>query len=140
MTRTLAITIALAASVGCGGTSYEKDVESTFTRSCAAVQCHADASTTAVDTNGDTIDLSGLDLSRGNGYDSLVDQPAGQSSLNLIEPEDPDGSYLWHKINDTHGPHDLSDPASEPMPPGTDRLSVDDLVTIEAWILDGAKR
>lgn len=123
----LAITLTLlATTIGCGS-SYEKNVEPTFVRSCAAVECHS----------GDPADESGLDLSLGNGFGSIVGQPSLQSDLMLIEPGDPDASYLWHKLNDTHGDFDNSDAPTDPMPP-VGGLNVSELSTIEKWIVDGA--
>ncbi|MCO4744523.1 MAG: hypothetical protein KC912_07040 [Proteobacteria bacterium] len=128
MHRLLAVTATLGLAVGCGGVRYEKDIEPTFTRSCAAVECHFDASFE-----------SGLNLSEGNGYDALVGVAATQSTMVLVDPESPDTSYLWHKLNDTHGPHDDSAEATDSMPP-VGPLSVDDLAAIEDWILAGAPK
>ncbi len=76
----------------------------------------------------------GLDLS--DGYANLVDVPSNQSGLDRIEPGDPDQSYLWHKINDTH----LSvGGANNPMPAPAGGLAAGDIALIEEWILDGAE-
>lgn len=131
MHRLIALTALLATSVGCG-ISYERNVEPTFVRSCAAVECHS----------GDPADESGLDLSQGNGYGQIVGQASEQSDLPLIDPGNPDGSYLWHKINGTHVQHedpnfDTAGTGTDPMPP-VGSLSVNELSNIEKWITDGA--
>lgn len=130
MTRVFATAGLLSITVGCG-VSYDRNVEPVFTRSCAAVECHS----------GDPADESGLDLSAGNGYGQIVGGDSEQSDLLLVEPGDPDASYLWHKINGTH--LEFQDPGfdtgeeTDAMPP-VGSLSVNELATIEEWILEGA--
>jgi hypothetical protein len=59
-----------------------------------------------------------------------------------VEPGDPDGSYLWHKIMDTwQGAPSNGVCCAMPLPdagmdPGL--LPAADLDLIEQWILDGA--
>ena len=66
-----------------------------------------------------------------------VQQPNG---MLLIAPGNPDKSYLWHKINDTHlskdgsglgMPYGFLSSEYEPMP-------AEELQVIETWILEGA--
>ena len=55
--------------------------------------------------------------------------------LNLIEPFEPETSYLWHKISGTHetvGGQGVS------MPIGRMKLNDYERVTIENWIINGA--
>lgn len=54
--------------------------------------------------------------------------------MDLIEPSDTANSYLWHKVNGTHG--DVGG-AGDTMPQGGS-LSAGDLATIEDWINGGA--
>ena len=107
---------------------YETQVEPIFVRSCAAVECHADASFE-----------SGLTLAEGEGYDAIVGVPSVQSDLNLVEPGDPDASYLWHKINGTHAEFDNSPEPTGAMPSEDTTLPAGDLATVRDWILDGAR-
>ncbi|MEZ4235203.1 MAG: c-type cytochrome domain-containing protein [Myxococcota bacterium] len=54
--------------------------------------------------------------------------------LPYVRPGDPDGSYLWHKINGTQG---SVGGAGGRMPPGG-ALSQAQLDLVETWIRDGA--
>lgn len=132
MRRLSALTSLLTLGVACGGPNYEKHVEPTFLRSCASVECHADA---VVDPNepGD----NALDLSEGNGYAALVGVPSMQSDLDLVEPGNPDASYLWLKVTGEHADADNSATPTEAMPP-VGSLTADQLSTIEDWILNDA--
>ena len=58
----------------------------------------------------------------------------------LIEPGSPGGSYLWHKINNTHIDQGGSG-AGMPMGffGGYERLSESDITIIETWINEGAQ-
>ena len=100
--------------------SFAMDIEPIVTANCT---CH---------TAGDPPE--GLDLS--DGYANLVDVPSNQSGLDRIEPGDPDASYLWHKINDTHR---SVGGANNPMPAPTGGLAAGNIALIEEWILDGAE-
>ena len=77
----------------------------------------------------------------GDAYDAIVGVPSEQlDSMNLIEPGDPDQSYVWHKLNDTHedvgGLGDFMPKIDEV---GVDpTLSDSQLDIIRAWIEDGA--
>ncbi len=70
-------------------------------------------------------------------YDWLVDQPSQQvEGMDLVVPGDPDASYLWHKLNDTHeqvGGWGAPMPFESSLPPA-------DLAFVEAWIAGGALR
>jgi len=65
----------------------------------------------------------------------IVGQASTQTDLNYIEANDPDASYLWHKINGSQG--DVGG-AGGMMPLGQGMLSGGDIMTIESWINAGA--
>ena len=69
---------------------FESKVGSLFADSCTE-GCH-DAQTRE----------AGLDLSPGNASLALIRVSSTQASLLLVEPGDPQASYLWHKLNGTH--------------------------------------
>ena len=83
-----------------------------------------------------------LSLTDGYSYDATVDTVSLQQvdGMLLIEPGSPEGSYLWHKINNTHIDQGGSGTG---MPMGFfgryERLSETDLTTIETWIIEGAQ-
>jgi hypothetical protein len=86
------------------------------------------------------------DLTPANSYENLMTADALESLQPFVEPGDPDGSYLWHKVNGTWmGPPAngvccdmplIDGPIGEPMDPGP--LPQADLDKIEAWIANGA--
>jgi hypothetical protein len=77
----------------------------------------------------------GLDLSAGVAYENLVNVTSvGASGLLLVEPGDPDNSYLVAKIegNALIG-------GSLRMPLGREPLSVEQIEAVRVWIDAGAK-
>lgn len=81
-----------------------------------------------------------LDMS-GDAYDDIVGVMAPQlSSMNHIEPESPDDSYIWHKINNTQASAGGSGLQMPKAPTGGTAtvLTQAELDTIEAWIIAGA--
>ena len=69
-------------------------------------------------------------------YAALVGVPATQSELLLVSQEDVEGSYLWHKLNDTQRSVDGS---GDQMPGGgRSPLSDASLQTVRNWIEQGA--
>ena len=70
------------------------------------------------------------------GFDSLVDAPSNQSSLDRIEPASRDDSYLWHKVS---GTQTSAGGSGQKMPIGGG-LSSTDRELIGLWIDDGAPR
>ena len=125
MIRPALVPTLLVALTACGTTSYEADVEPAITRSCASAGCHF----------GTTDNESGLDLSEGNGYDAMVNQPSTQAPMDIVTPGDLENSYLWHKINGTHLE---AGGEGDPMPPEAGSLSASDINLIEDWIVSGA--
>ena len=71
-------------------------------------------------------------------YDRIVGVPSEDVSvLNLIQPFEPESSYLWHKVEGTH----LSvGGQGSTMPTGSLVLEDHERQTLENWILDGAPR
>ena len=92
-----------------------------FTQSCAFSGCHG----------GDS-PAQGLSLAAGDAYDEIVNVPSNQSSLDLIEPSQPDDSYLYLKVTG-----DSSITGSR-MPRGGAALSQQLLDLLRDWIERGA--
>lgn len=80
--------------------------------------------------------VSSGSFSFASGRSDLVGVPSTQSSLPYVAPGDPEGSYLWHKLNGTQASVGGS---GQSMPLGGSSLPADQLDTIEAWILAGAR-
>ncbi|MFO7563901.1 MAG: hypothetical protein R6X02_14740 [Enhygromyxa sp.] len=68
-------------------------------------------------------------------YANLVGMPAAAAQANYVEPGDPDGSYLWHKIAGTQS--SVPSGGGLTMPVGA-ALCGTEFQAIYAWILDGA--
>lgn len=100
--------------------SYQRDIDPIVQIHCSS--CH-----------GYTNPEADLDLHI-DGYASLVDTPASQTDLALVEPGDSLYSYLWHKINGTQG---LAGGSGTSMPFGR-FLADEDVALITAWIDEGA--
>jgi len=93
-----------------------------FSASCAFSGCH-----------GGSSPAQGLNLSAGQSYDMIVNvASAQQSSMDLIEPNDPESSYLYLKI--------IGDPSitGSQMPRGGTPLSQDLMDLVRDWIDRGA--
>jgi hypothetical protein len=101
------------------------DVQPIFNSNCS---CHTSGSS------------GGLSLAIGSAHGNIVNQPSSQlPSMDRIEPNDPNNSYLWRKINNTHvaaGGSGCSMPYDCSVSPSL--LSATDLTTIETWINSGA--
>jgi cytochrome c553 len=81
-----------------------------------------------------TMTATTLTLNADVSHAELVGTPATQADLPRVAPGDPEGSYLWHKLQGTHREVGGS---GTPMPQiGT--LSEEELASIEAWIAGGA--
>jgi PKD repeat protein len=93
-----------------------------FSASCAFSGCH-----------GGSSPAQGLDLSAGMSYGQIVDvASAQQPSVDLIEPNDPDNSYLYLKV--------IGDDSINggQMPRGSGPLSQDLQDLLRDWIERGA--
>lgn len=86
-----------------------------------------------VEHHGDQAAQAGLDLSEGMSFEALVNAPSTQSALDLVEPGDPENSYLVHKIEGRAGI------VGGTMPPIGDPLSAEEIEAIRQWIAGGAE-
>lgn len=76
-----------------------------------------------------------LTLNAGMAVGNLVDVPSNQvPTMARVTPGDREQSYLWHKINGTHG---AQGGMGDPMPPGFE-LPPEDVEAIGRWIDMGA--
>lgn len=85
-----------------------------------------------VEHHGDHAVQAGLDLSEGMSFEALVGAPSTQAALNLVAPNDPENSYLIHKIEGRAGI------AGGRMPPSGDALTAEEIGAIRDWISAGA--
>ncbi len=93
-----------------------------FTTSCAFSGCHGSAGTQA-----------GLNLTAGAAYANLVNVPSTEiASIDRVEPEAPDQSYLYMKVTGAPGI------IGSRMPLGLPELTSDQTELIRNWILRGA--
>lgn len=136
--------LAVAAASACGGgggptnpsppgASFASQIQPIFDAKC--VTCHAPGIYGFTNTGGVT--NNGLNLVAGSSHRSLVDQPTFQSpdvqpSLR-VQPGNPDGSYLMHKVTSD------SPKSGERMPlDGPPFLSDAEIRLIRDWIARGA--
>ena len=106
-----------------GGTGFPA-VEAIFARSCAGTGCHVAEDEPA----------SGLDLSPGRAYASLVGVPSAVVPDHLrVDPGKPDSSYLLCKLSP-----DCASRRGSRMPLEGAALTDAELSTIRTWISDGA--
>jgi len=101
---------------------YQQHVQPIFDAHCTSA-CHEGTNPS------ESLALSG------NAYDKLVDVSSVQlPSMPLVSPNQPDNSYLLHKLYDTQ---ELVGGEGLTMPIGTD-LKDAEIELIERWILQGA--
>jgi hypothetical protein len=105
------------------GVTWEQRVKQILEFNCGG--CHSDPAPQA-----------GLSLKDGDVYARLLQPSTQLPDLNLIEPGDPDASYLWLKV--TADERIMGSPM--PLDPlnGTRRLTEAELADIKAWIEAGA--
>ena len=102
--------------------SYANNIQPIYDTSCALAGCHLGAAP-----------AFGLDLAAGASYDATVNVESLQRpKLFLVEPGNPDQSYLVRKIEG--GP----DIAGERMPADMPPLSGDQIDAIRQWITECA--
>ena len=101
------------------------DVQPIFTSNCALSGCHAG-----------TNPQEGMNLSAGQTFANVVNVQAMElSTMNRVTPDEPDNSYLVHKVQGTH----LNVGGSgNQMPLGRSPLTQTDIDLIRAWIEAGA--
>lgn len=85
-----------------------------------------------VEHHGDHAIEGDLDLRDGQSYAQLVNHPAFQVSLDRVEPNDPEASYLIHKLENRAGI------VGDHMPPD-EPLSSAQIDVIRQWINAGAQ-
>jgi hypothetical protein len=103
-----------------------KDVQPILTASCAVSGCH----------RGNNPE-EGLSLAAGESHAATVGVPSGQASdLNLVEPGDPQKSYLFHKISGTQ--RSVGGDGTR-MPRNRAPLRAADIEKIRQWIEQGAE-
>lgn len=104
------------------GPSYAQDVERVIVKRCAG--CH-----TADKPKAELI------LEQGRGYGLLVGRNSKEvPTLPLVKPGDPDGSYLWRKLQ-----HTASQGKGMPRTLfGSKKLPRKELALIRSWIEAGA--
>ena len=96
----------------------ERQVTDIFSRTCARVGCHAGSDP-----------QMGMSLEPGVFFSHTVGRPSRERpDLHLVHPGAPDSSYLFKKVR---GDADI---VGAPMPLTGDRLSEQELTTIESWI------
>lgn len=121
-----------ADSTGDDGTptlSHDADIQPIWDSYCVDV-CHEAGGEWAL-----------LDMTPGNAYDAIVEAVGNQNQLmNLVEPGDPDASYLWAKLNGTQVEAGGSGVDMPKARAGEEAgiLTTAELETIEAWIAQGA--
>jgi hypothetical protein len=102
--------------------SFATDIWPILQNRCGTMGCHANLS-------------NPLMPDEATAYTNLIGMPANTAMANYVEPDDPDTSYLWHKVAGTQ----LTVPggAGSTMPFGGELCSLE-LQAIYAWILTGA--
>ncbi len=136
-TLRVAIGVFLLASVACAGdgtglddfggdeVTLSGDVQPIFTGNCAFTGCHAGSSP-----------QEGMSLGEGQTFSNVVNVQARQLlTMNRVTPNQPDNSYLVHKVQDTHM---AAGGSGSRMPEGQPPLSQSDIDLIRAWIQAGA--
>ena len=135
----VAIGVFLLASVACAGdgtgldgddgggeVTLSRDVQPIFTGNCALSGCHAGSSP-----------QEGMSLAAGQAFSNVVNVAARElPSMNRVTPNQPDDSYLVHKIQGTH--LDVGGSGSR-MPLDRSPLSQSDIDLIRDWIQAGAQ-
>lgn len=109
---------------GVGAVDYVLDIQPIWDEKCVT-SCHTPGGIAMMGP------LLGADVS----YANLVDKQSPTVALMLVAPGDPDGSYLWHKVEGTQA--DVPNGGGAKMPIGP-ALTDAELDLIEQWIAAGA--
>ena len=137
----VAIGLFLLAGVACAGdgtgldgddggdeVTLSGDVQPIFTGNCALPGCHVGSSPE-----------EGMSLGAGQTFSNVVNVQARQlSTMNRVTPNQPDNSYLVHKVQGTHLDVGVDGSGSR-MPLNRSPLSQSDIDLIRAWIQAGAQ-
>jgi hypothetical protein len=116
--------------------SFDIIQEKILNVSCALSGCHAS-------TSDPSFALHGLVLTPGKSYANLVgviakNAAAKNLGLKLVNPKDPDNSFLMHKIACETGHHASTANFGAHMPLGGNFLSQGEVDFIRKWIINGA--
>lgn len=104
--------------------SHEVDIQPIWTATCTDEGCHQQDQGRV------------MALEAGAAWDNLVNRASSQFPLyDLVEPGLPDGSYLVHKLADTHT---TIGGMGRSMPTGKDPLTDEEQLRIRQWIAQGA--
>ncbi|MFV2056219.1 MAG: hypothetical protein ACC707_07105 [Thiohalomonadales bacterium] len=102
---------------------YTDNIQPIWNSNCTFSFCH-DASAPA----------AGMDLTASVSHGQIVNIPSSQlPSMARIEPNNPNNSYLRHKLHDSQS---SVGGAGTQMPPRNGQLSPTDLLLIDTWITD----
>jgi len=112
----------LARATGTAASTFSSILEQVIVPRCASAACHAAGANPPV-------------LEAAAAYAALVGVQSAEASLNLVEPNAPDASYLVHKLRGTAT--SVGGSVATIMPPDG-ALAPADLAAIEAWIANGA--
>ena len=91
-----------------------------FSPNCATSGCHSSASSAQM-----------LSLDVGDTFSNTVNRLSSQSTIDLVEPGDPDNSWLVRKVENTQN-------VGGRMPSGAGPLSQSQIDSIRTWISEGA--
>jgi hypothetical protein len=106
---------------------YASNIQPIYDRSCGVAGCHASVAP-----------AQALDLSPGRSYAATVNRRSTQiAARDLVEPGDPDASYLVQKIRGDAGIGGVLMPQGCPGNPlqGAQCLAPDEIDAIQTWIL-----
>lgn len=136
MKKTIRLLLVCVAVIICGFTTenafsqdvqdLEDQVAALFERSCTTTGCHAGP-----------VPQMNMDLTRDHFYNATVGkQSASAPEEKIVDPGNPEGSYLIKKIKGAEGIVGMQ------MPMVGDKLTDEEVGTIEQWIskLDGAEK
>jgi hypothetical protein len=102
--------------------SYASNIQPIYDTSCALAGCHLGAAP-----------AFGLNLAAGVSYDATVEvKSLERPKLFLVEPGNPDDSYLVQKIEGAQGI------AGDMMPSNMPPLSLDEMTAIRHWVMECA--
>ena len=107
--------------------TLSRDVQPIFTGNCAFSGCHAGSSPE-----------EGMSLVAGQAFSNVVNVAARQASMKRVTPNQPDNSYLVHKVQGTHLDVGVGGSGSR-MPLNRSPLSQSDIDLIRDWIQAGAQ-
>ena len=111
---------------GGSGVTLSGDVQPILSNNCAFSGCHAGTSP-----------AQGMNLGAGQTFGNVVNVAARQlPGMNRVTPNQPDNSYLVHKIQGTHL---AQGGGGSRMPLGRSPLSQDEIDLIRAWVQAGAR-